>query len=142
VWAPLRPHVNMLLQYIVPQYMGCHRSGTHCACHRAIPALTISLGFYAYHCLLVPYKYRVPPIPQDHSSQTFSSNILGHFRAFACPFITKGLLLRRRPTPSFLAQCPRYLRRLFQSPIFDSLGDIFLPSSASIFEAIHLHLIT
>jgi hypothetical protein len=41
--APLCSYVNMLMQYIVPQYMGYHSFGKDCACHRAVRAMTLYL---------------------------------------------------------------------------------------------------
>ena len=58
-------HVNTFLQYFVPQYMGCNRSGTHCACHRAIHALTTFFISYAH--LLPPgpiHTYTSASIPK------------------------------------------------------------------------------
>jgi hypothetical protein len=131
-WCALhsRSHVNVLLQYIVPQYMGCHRSGTHCACHRAIQALTTSLGFHVYHCLLLPTNIGYCQPPKIDHSQPFSSSTLGHYlQLLQLAFLQRPLLLRRRPTPSFLVQYPRCLRRLFKPLSLEPFRDLLLPSS-------------
>lgn len=47
-----RQYVSAVLRSAIH---GCYRSGIHCACHRAIHALTTFLTSYAYHPLLVLY---------------------------------------------------------------------------------------
>jgi hypothetical protein len=97
----------MLLQYIVPQYMGCHRSGTYCACHRAIQALTTSLGSMPIIASCFPTNIGYCQCPKNDHSQTFPSSTLGHYLQLYPPaLLQRTLLLRRRPTPSLLVQCP------------------------------------